>query len=118
MWRCACSESPDCAPQGKGELEGEHAGFSVSDDGVGIVEENLERVFEPFFTTKDVGEGTGLGLSVTHGIVSELGGRIDVQSQPGKGSRFTVYLPTHRQLSSHCGSGPSGIIMPSASESS
>jgi two-component system, NtrC family, sensor kinase len=86
--------SPDGVPPGEGKPDREHAVFTVSDDGVGIAEENLERVFEPFFTTKDIGEGTGLGLSVTHGIVSELGGWIDVRSQPGKGSCFTVFLPT------------------------
>jgi signal transduction histidine kinase len=65
----------------------------VVDQGVGIQPEHLAHVFDPFFTTKDVGEGTGLGLSVTQGIVAEHGGWIDVASQPGVGTTFTVHLP-------------------------
>jgi signal transduction histidine kinase len=64
----------------------------VKDDGVGIPEENLERIFEPFFTTKP-GIGTGLGLSVTYGIVEKLGGNLRVKSEVGKGTRFIVELP-------------------------
>jgi signal transduction histidine kinase len=65
----------------------------VADTGVGISNTNLERIFEPFFTTKGVGEGTGLGLSVTHGIVADHGGWMQATSTEGEGSRFTVYLP-------------------------
>lgn len=65
----------------------------VADDGRGIPTELLPRIFDPFFTTKAVGEGTGLGLSICHGIVSDHGGRIEVESTPGQGSRFRVILP-------------------------
>lgn len=65
----------------------------ISDTGVGISEENLPRIFEPFFTTKGVGEGTGLGLSVTHGIIEDHGGWMQATSDVGKGTQFTIYLP-------------------------
>ncbi len=69
----------------------------VADRGDGIPKEQLERVFEPFFTTKDVGEGTGLGLAVTHGIVSDHGGWIEVESEVGEGTRFRVLLPEEEE---------------------
>jgi CheY-like chemotaxis protein len=72
---------------------GEYLVLKVADTGSGIAPEILERIFDPFFTTKEVGTGTGLGLSLVHGIVSELGGAVDVASKPGAGATFTVYLP-------------------------
>lgn len=67
--------------------------LEVADTGVGIPEENVERILEPFFTTKAVGDGTGLGLSVTHGIIADHDGWMEIESEVGKGSTFTLYLP-------------------------
>lgn len=73
--------------------------IQFEDEGVGIEPENISKIFEPFYTTKKVGKGTGLGLSVTYGIVKNLNGIIDVQSEPGKGTVFTITLP--RTIGSH-----------------
>jgi two-component system NtrC family sensor kinase len=73
--------------------EGDQALLRVEDTGVGIPEELLENIFLPFYTTKDVGQGTGLGLAVVHGIVTSHGGTIGVESEPGEGSCFEVRLP-------------------------
>jgi signal transduction histidine kinase len=67
--------------------------LEITDNGVGIPAENLTKIFDPFFTTKDVGEGTGLGLSISHNIIAAHGGRIEAQSDPGRGATFRVYLP-------------------------
>lgn len=67
--------------------------IDVRDQGVGINPDEMEHLFEPFFTTKDVGEGTGLGLSIAYGIVQDHEGWIDVSSEPGRGSCFSVFLP-------------------------
>jgi len=72
---------------------GAYVRLVVSDTGTGIPPAVLERMFDPFFTTKGVGEGTGLGLSLVHGIVAELGGAIDVATRPGEGTKFEIWLP-------------------------
>jgi signal transduction histidine kinase len=85
----AAKARPPGDPAAPGE---EYIAVSVEDEGVGIPRDHLSRIFEPFFTTKGIGEGTGLGLSVAYGIVQEHGGWIDVESEVGRGSRFTIWL--------------------------
>ena len=72
---------------------GDFVTLEVADDGVGIPPEVLDRVFEPFFTTKDVGEGTGLGLSMVHGFVEQSGGFVEIESKPDHGTKIRIYLP-------------------------
>lgn len=67
--------------------------IEVADNGAGIPQENMSKIFEPFFTTKEVGRGTGLGLAVCYGIISEHGGRLSVRSTLGKGTTFSIFLP-------------------------
>jgi signal transduction histidine kinase len=75
---------------------GEEVWVEIEDNGSGIAPEHLSRVFDPFFTTKPVGRGTGLGLSLAYGIVQKHQGRIEVRSEPGRGSCFRVTLPVRR----------------------
>ncbi|MCB2187977.1 MAG: HAMP domain-containing protein [Deltaproteobacteria bacterium] len=77
--------------------EREEAVIDIRDSGPGIAPEVLPRIFDPFFTTKDVGRGTGLGLSITYGIVERHHGRIEVESEPGLGARFTLRLPVRAE---------------------
>jgi len=70
--------------------------ISISDSGKGMTPEQMSKIFLPFYTTKEVGKGTGLGLSVSYGIMKDLGGRIEVESTPGAGSTFTLYLPASK----------------------
>jgi PAS domain S-box-containing protein len=73
--------------------QGDWVNVEIRDNGVGIPPENLPRIFDPFFTTKEVGHGTGLGLAISYSIVNKHGGRILVESEPGRGAAFTVQLP-------------------------
>ncbi|TCP63432.1 two-component system cell cycle sensor histidine kinase/response regulator CckA [Rhodovulum bhavnagarense] len=86
------------APERRDRAEvppGAYAVIHVSDDGLGIAPDKLSKIFEPFYTTKRTGEGTGLGLSTAYGIIKQTGGFIFVESVPGQGSCFSVYLPAH-----------------------
>jgi signal transduction histidine kinase len=75
--------------------KGDEVEITVADDGPGIPPDVIPKIFDPFFTTKDVGEGSGLGLSIVHGIVDRHGGRITVESQVGTGTTFRILLPVH-----------------------
>jgi two-component system NtrC family sensor kinase len=95
--------SKDAMPEG-GELLVKTSSYDsvfrveVIDTGVGISEENLKKIYDPFFTTKELGRGTGLGLSVTYGIIQEHSGKISVESRPGHGTRFALELPVPRKV--------------------
>ncbi|HKX92349.1 MAG TPA: PAS domain S-box protein [Sphingomicrobium sp.] len=77
-------------------LRGEYVALRIADTGKGMSRETMDRVFEPFFTTKSFGQGTGLGLSQVFGFAKQIGGAVTVESEPGKGAAFTLYLPASR----------------------
>ncbi|AGA27681.1 sensor histidine kinase [Singulisphaera acidiphila] len=89
-------------PSGRLEVVTGHQGelilVELTDDGCGIPPEILSKIFDPFFTTKPIGRGTGLGLSLIHGIISEHGGRVDVESEVGSGTRFRIQMPIRRPI--------------------
>ena len=93
-----CINARDAMPLGgtlsiSTALVGEEVELAVTDSGVGMSQETIAHVFEPFFTTKPPHQGTGLGLSLSHGIIERHGGRISVHSAPGQGARFVIELP-------------------------
>ena len=129
VWACAdatqiqqvlvnlCTNAWHALVDGRGRIEvglalapDHHALLWVSDDGMGMDTATRARIFEPFFTTKPVDAGTGLGLSVVHGIVSEHGGRIEVATAPGRGSRFSITLPLADAGVDSRPSGPSSLM--------
>lgn len=97
----AVREIPHPAVSISADMDGEWVRFRVRDNGCGIPEDRLKKIFLPFFTTKPVGQGTGLGLSTCYGIIESLGGRIEVESQVGAGTAFSVYLPTSGTPETH-----------------
>ena len=93
------------------EISGDHILLEVSDTGMGINKENLDKIFDPFFTTKPIGQGTGLGLSMVYGIVTSHGGHILCRSVYGQGATFSIYMPVHEadpSLQTNPGSWRSG----------
>jgi PAS domain S-box-containing protein len=107
--RAFCRTHPGAAP-------GEYVELSVADTGEGMDEDTQKHVFEPFFTTKAAGEGSGLGLSVAYGIVKQSQGAIYVESHPGEGTRFSIYLPARESPETVTAAPIPGLAIPIGTE--
>ena len=92
------------------KIEKNNLVISMEDNGPGIPKDNLARIFDPFFTTKAVGKGTGLGLSICYGIIQKMGGKLDVHSQVGKGTRFRIWIPFQDEINENTENDNESII--------